>query len=259
MKYYFQRPPQDSSMKVEYKENTKDQSITFNLFKKAIDEKGNDEILDSRTFLVKDIFVENFYALVPIQGHKIMEPVNMDPYRGQVGVTENLKKVYQYDDFICYLIFGDEATLAKTSVLGLYNFGRKESEIKNANQFMDFYSIVALSVDDSYKIRLDAEKRKTLLAIAPNEILSGLEAQVDVLSVIVLSLIEKLSGVAPDLIEELADEAAVEEFKNILQSVAVTQVKTLEESLAEMRKQKTAVRKEQKRYFERRQNIAENL
>ena len=64
---------------------------------------------------------------------------------------------------------------------------------------------------------------------------------------------------APELIEELADEAAVEEFKNILQSVAVTQVKTLEESLAEMRKQKTAVRKEQKRYFERRQNIAENL
>ena len=124
---------------------------------------------------------------------------------------------------------------------------------------MDFYSIVALSVDDPYKIRLDAEKRKTLLAIAPNEILSGLEAQVDVLSTIVLSLIEKLSGVAPELIEELADEAAVEEFKNILQSVAVTQVKTLEESLAEMRKQKTAVRKEQKRYFERRQNIAENL
>ena len=259
MKYYFQRPPKDLSMKVECTENTKDQSITFNLFKKATEEKKNDEILDSRTFLIKDIFVENFYALVPIQGDKIMEPVNMDPYRGQVGATENLKKVYQYDDFICYLIFGGEATLEKTSILGLYNLDRKEAEVKNANQFMNFYTIVAQSVDDPYKIRLDAEKRKTLLAIAPNEILSGLEAQVDVLSTIVLALVEKLSVAVPELMEELLDEIPVEEFKEILQSVTVTKVKTLEESLAEMKKQKTAVRKEQTRYFERRQNITKNL
>lgn len=259
MKNYFQRPPRDSSLKIECTENFKEQSITFNLFKKATEEKKNDEILDSRTFLIQDIFVENFYALVPIQGNKIQVPVNMDPYRGQVGVTENLKKVYQYDDFICYLIFGGEATLEKTSILGLYNFDRKEAEIKNANQFMNFYSIVAESVDDPYKIRLDAEKRKTLLAIAPNEILSGLEAQMDVLSEIVLSLMEKLKIVAPELMEEFVEEVPVDEFKEVFKSVKVTQVKTLTEALMEMRKQKAAVRREQKRYFERRHNIEENL
>lgn len=255
MKYYFQRPPKDHSLKVRFEEDQKHQTVTFSLFKNSDKENETDVLLDKRTFAIQDIFVENFYALLPIRDNKIMEPINMDQYRGQVGATEKIKRVYQLDDYLCYLIFGNEATLNKMSILGLYSFDCGDKRAKNENKRMNFYEILAEAVDDPTKARLDTKKRETILTLSSSESLSGLEAQVDILSKILLAFADKWQVSNPELYKELIQAVPLREYEEVFNSVAVTGVKTMEESLKEMKKQKKAVRLQQEKYFSHRNEL----
>ncbi len=255
MRYYFQRPPKSQKYKVDFKENVIEQSITFYLY----EQNEEDQLLDQKTFLIKDVFVENFYSLLPIHDGKILEPVNMDEYRGQVGATENLQKVHQFDEYLCYLIFGDEPSLTKLSIIGLCEFETKCLKIENQEKYMDFYQIVEQSVDNPEKIYIDEEKRKTLMTMAPNESLSGLEAQVDLLSQIVVSLVAELKSEVPEIYRKLCNETPVKEFEDVLAKVSTGTLKNAKELLAEMAKQKGKIRENQKHYFEQRQQVRAEL
>lgn len=252
MKYYFQRPPKNQKYKVDFKEDMGNQSITFFLYEKK---KDKDNLLDQRSFDIADIYVENFYSLLPIRDGKILEPVDMDQYRGQVGATENLQKVNQFDEYLCYLIFGDEPSLTKFSILGLCEFETKHLKIENAEKHMNFYQIVEHSVENTEKIRIDAEKRKVLITMAPNESLSGLEAQVDLLSQIVLTLISELRSEAPEACKKVNEETSIKEFEEALSRVSTGTLKSSDELIGEMEKQKGKIRENQKQYFEQRQQV----
>ena len=255
MRYYFQRPPKSQKYKVDFKENVIEQSITFYLY----EQNEEDQLLDQKTFLIKDVFVENFYSLLPIHDGKIVEPVNMDEYRGQVGATENLQKVHQFDEYLCYLIFGDEPSLTKLSIIGLCEFETKCLKIENQEKYMDFYQIVEKSVDNPEKIYIDEEKRKTLMTMAPNESLSWLEAQIDLLSQIVVSLVAELKPEVPEIYKKICNETPIEEFEDVLAKVSTGTLKNAKELLAEMEKQKGKIRENQKRYFEQRQQVRAEL
>jgi hypothetical protein len=112
-----------------------------------------------------------------------------------------------------------------------------------------------MAVDEPAKIRLDAEKRKTVLSISSNDSLSGLEAQVDILSGVVIGLIERLSVIQPELRQELLQETPLQKFEQVYKDTAITNLKDADSTLDEMKRQKTAVRKEQKRYFGERDKI----
>ncbi len=256
MRYYFQRPPKNPKYKVDFKEDIANHAITFFLYEKNQEE---DRLLNQKTFLLKDIFIENFYSLLPIRGGQILEPVNMDQYRGQVGATENLQKVHQFDEYLCYLIFGDEPSLTKLSILGLCEFETKHLKIENQEKHMDFYKIVEQSVDNLEKIRIDAEKRKTLVSLPANESLSGLEAQVDLLSQIVVTLLSELKSEIPEVYKKLCDETPIKEFEEVLTKVSTGTLKNAKELLDEMAKQKGNIRENQKHYFEQRQQVRAEL
>ena len=258
MRYYFQRPPKNKNYKIDFKEDTQKQSITFFLYEQKSEEEDK-KLLDQRTFRIAEIFVENFYSLLPIRDGKILEPVNMDQYRGQVGATENLQKVNQFDEYLCYLIFGDEPSLTKLSIIGLCEFETKYLKIENQEKYMDFYQIVEKSVDNPEKIYIDEEKRKILMTMAPNESLSGLEAQIDLLSQIVVSLVAELKPEVPEIYKKICNETPIEEFEDVLAKVSTGTLKNAKELLAEMEKQKGKIRENQKRYFEQRQQVRADL
>lgn len=258
MKFYFQRPPKDASFRVEYLENPSEQAITFKLFRRAKEEGNADALLDERTFLVEDIFVKNFYALLPIRDEKFLEPINMEEYRGQVGATEQIQKVYQYDTYACYIIFGSQPVKEKISLLGLLDFGKEGDQVRNSNEYMDFYRIVELSVDDPQKIRLDAQKRSTISTISTNEVLTGVEAQLDLVSKMLLALIQEVEHLKALPIETLG-EVDVRKFSELFRQTSVLSVKTIPSALDEMKVQKEKVRKEQERYFTERNRIKRSL
>ena len=124
---------------------------------------------------------------------------------------------------------------------------------------MDFYQIVEQSVDNPEKTRVDAEKRKALVTMAPNESLSGLEAQVDLLSQILVSLVSELKSEVPEVYQKLCDETPIKEFEEVLTKVSTGTLKNAKELLDEMAKQKGKVRESQKRYFEQRQQVRTEL
>lgn len=258
MKFYFQRPPKDASFRVEYLENPTEQAITFKLFRRAKEEGNADVLLDERSFEVADIFVKDFYALLPIRDEKFMEPINMEEYCGQVGATEQIQKVYQYDSYACYIIFGSDPVKEKLSLLGLLDFGKKGDQVRNANEYMDFYRIVELSVDDPKKIKFDAQKRAIISTISTNEVLTGLEAQLDVVSKMFLALIREVEDLKGLPLDNL-DGVDVRIFSELLRQTSVLNVKSIPSALDEMKVQKEKVRKEQERYFIERSRIQKNL
>lgn len=258
MKFYFQRPPKDASFRVEYLENPTEQAIAFKLFRRAKEEGNADVLLDERTFSLKDIFVKDFYALLPIRDEKILEPINMEEYRGQIGATEQIQKVYQYDAYACYIIFGSEPVKEKVSLLGLLDFGKEASQVRNSNEYMDFYQIVELAVDDPKKIKLDAQKRSTISAISTNEVLTGVEAQLDLLSKMFVALVQEVEHLKALPIETLG-EVDIRKFSELLRQTSVLNVKTVPSALDEMAAQKEKIRKEQERYFIERKRIQSNL
>lgn len=258
MKFYFQRPPKDASFRVEYLENPAEQAITFKLFRRAKEEGNADALLDERTFLIEDIFVKDFYALLPIRDEKILDPVNMEEYRGQIGATEQIQTVYQYDTFACYIIFGSEPLTTKVSLIGLLDFGKDASQIRNANEHMNFYKIVELAVDDPEKIKINAQKRSTISMISTNEVLTGVEAQLDLVSKMLLALVQEVEHLKALPIDTLG-EVDVRKFSELLRQTSVLNVKTIPSALDEMKVQKEKVRKEQERYFTERNRIKRSL
>lgn len=258
MRYYFQSPPKDNKTVVRLKENQKAQTLEIFLLENQMTEDMESTILDCRSFSATELFSENFYGFIPIRNNKIMDMVNMDDYRGQIGAVETIKKAYQFDDILCYVISGDEAILNKISILGLYSF-EQELKIENAGKYMNFNEILEKSVENPEKIRIDAEKRKTLVSLPANESLSGLEAQVDLLSQIVVSLVAELKSEVPEVYKKLCNETPVEEFEGVLTKVSIGTLKNAKELLAEMAKQKGRIRENQKHYFEQRQQVREEL
>lgn len=131
MKFYFQRPPKNTDFRVEYLENPAEQAITFKLFRRAQEEGHADVLLDEKSFTVADIFVKDFYALLPIQDEKFTDTVNMENYRGQVGATELILRVYQYDCYACCIIFGSEPIVEKLSLMAFMDFGKEDSQMSS--------------------------------------------------------------------------------------------------------------------------------
>lgn len=251
MRYYFQRPPEGRDYRFTVQENFADQKLTFFLYKK----EGEKETLsDQKTFDVADIWVSNFYALLPIKNGKIQDPVNMDLYRGQVGATEHLKRVYQYEDFLCYLIFGETPTLDKMSTLALHYFDHDRLN-ENEGKYMNFYEIVVMAVDDPTKILMDEEKRKTLVSLASNESLSGMEAQLDLLSGIFLTMLDLWKKQSPELYTELRGTSQLVSYEETFKEFGVQSVKDVVSMLEEMKNQKRKIREEQQRYFAQRRQI----
>ena len=257
MKYYFQRPPKNEDFRVEYSENLSEQVITFKLFRKAREEDTLDILLDEKSFSIAKIFVKDFYALLPIRNEKFLTPVNMEIHQGKVGATETIQKVYQYDTYACYIIFGSEPIKEKISILGLLDFNKSDSEIRNAKEYLDFYQIIELAVDSPEKIKIDVQKRQTLSTVSVNEILTGMEAQLDLLSKMFLALVQEVEHLKAVPLQ-LLNDVDVRTFSETLQQTSVLNMKTASSALNEMKTQKEKIRKEQDRYFVERNRIKGN-
>lgn len=93
-------------------------------------------------------------------------------------------------------------------------------------------------------------RRKMLMNIDPNNSLSGLEAQVDVLTEIVITFMKKF----PNEFSKLQiDNSFLNDFINSYSKVSLLNVKTAEKCIDEMVQQKEIIRISQKNYYEEKQ------
>ena len=259
MKYYFKMSSSKDLRKISIEENFLKQTVLITLFEHDSEEEKKVRMLDSKEFHVNEIFVSNFYGLIPVKGNKILDMINMEEHRGQIGAVEKLKRIFSFDDYLCGIVSGNEPQLESLSVIGFTDFEMKNIKIENEDNSMSFSDALLMSVENQEKVLVDIQKRKLLTSIAPNESLSGLEAQVDLLSQIVVSLVAELKPEVPEIYKKICNETPIEEFEEVLAKVSTGTLKNAKELLTEMEKQKGKIRENQKRYFEQRQQVRADL
>ena len=85
------------------------------------------------------------------------------------------------------------------------------------------------------------------MAVDPNDSLSGLEAQVDILTKIVIAFMEEF----PDEFSKIKKENFfLNRFIEANSKTSLLNIKTAEKCIEEMSKQKTLIRNTQKKYYE---------
>lgn len=90
-------------------------------------------------------------------------------------------------------------------------------------------------------------RRKMLMAVDLNDSLSGLEAQVDILTKIVIAFMEEF----PDEFSKIKKENFfLNRFIEANSKTSLLNIKTAEKCIEEMSKQKTLIRNTQKKYYE---------
>lgn len=245
MRYYFQRPPGILSKVLKLEEDEAEQSITIKIYKKEYDSEGVTEVLTgSKKISIRNIFLPNYYTLVPLKNDRLTAPLDMSRYlkkRQTIAVLENANR---FGGYACALIFGSEPRVECTSIVGFYDFDFPADQIGNAEKYMTFHDMVKMAVDDTQKVRLEEDILK--LDLAPQAILAGIESQVDMLSHITLALIEKLAKVSPVAMAELCREMPIKKFGDILDAAGLATATSYTKCLTDMEKQKKKLRNELK-------------
>lgn len=100
------------------------------------------------------------------------------------------------------------------------------------------------------KIAIRNIRREILSSLDPNDTLSYLEAQVDILTKILLELVKSNT----DIMEKIPE---LNLFKDVFEETNIFNVKSIQDGIQEMINGKSKVRKYQKRYFEQKNMIRE--
>jgi hypothetical protein len=124
---------------------------------------------------------------------------------------------------------------------------RGDFEVKTAPKFP---SEIALEYFPKYgeKLSLRQARRKLMVELDPNDSLSYLEAQLDIVTKIIIQVAEQYPHLY-NVIPELA------QFKAVFEETSVFNIKPVEDGLREMTEGKAKTRKYQEQYFRERENI----
>lgn len=237
----------------------KDDNISVLLYK-ATTSKNLEGYIDSdyelksrRDFKVSDIDIAmNTFCIYPNVMEELSEPINNTKY------VSNSREGYSILNSV-YHVFTHNAMLLMIRNDEKFVFLAQGIPVRNTNitNIMErFYKEMASDAlkevfGDSYSSNATNavyKRKNVLLELSPNESLSYLEAQIDILTKIVFSL---LKIVDPTIKEEIKADGLedLDSIEDALMNHSLLNVKDVEKCLGEINKTKAKVRKIQEDYY----------
>lgn len=192
-----------------------------------------------KQYNLREIFAPNtVYYIYSDKNNEFSNVVKMGITEGDKLMFCEAYKLNADDNIVIY--FGNNVNEVLVIVPKLYVFDnvnvQQYNNLRVSQVILQEYPIFKNTIS-----KLDA-KRKCLAGINVNESLSGLESQIDLLSLIVKKIISKY----PDL----QYDTEIVSFFNALSLNSVNTLKSNKEMLEEMNKQKTIIRNKQREYYE---------